>query len=280
MTRKRASTASLAFATALAASAVSAMVVAPIAHADPLDAIRSAVNGNRSSTACKAYTYSGALEGAAQAYARSESVLDGTPGGYNGRVVPFLGSGDPQAAAINSAYRNGAGGLISNCDFTEFGVGFIRHEDREVDVVTIVFGAPAAAPKVVEKPAEAQTKPCEGGAPVPIADTCPVVEKEVPPPSPDSITMDVQQSGSKLNIKFTNSSDVAGSCDYVASPTSLDPLNVLPTIRKTVQVKAKGTGALNGEKAPPLGTSYHIEATCTGTFKGASVPLGGGSADV
>ena len=89
---------------------------------------------------------------------------------YNGRTVAFLGSGDPQAAAINSAYTRGASGLISNCDFTEFGVGFIRHEDREVDVVTIVFGAP---PKKVDPPPVPQTTTCEGSAPVPVGNTLP-----------------------------------------------------------------------------------------------------------
>lgn len=87
-------------------------------------------------------------------------------------------------------------------------------------------------------------------------------------------------SNGKINVTFTNSSDVTASCDYVASPTSFDPLGLLPTVRKTVQVKAKGTGALNGEKAPPIGASYHLAATCTGTFHGASVPLGNPTADV
>jgi hypothetical protein len=284
MTRSRTS-ASLAFATALAASALSAMVVVPIAHATPLDDIAGTVKRDRPAT-CPPLVYNGGLEGIAQDYARKEDPsLVQTSGGYDGTKVGFLGSGDPQARALTSAYERGAGGFLSKCDFTDFGVGFIRYEDRPGDgytgdVVTIVFGKPTAAPKV-DTPVAVQTKPCEGSAPVPVADTCPVVKKEVPLPSPDSISMSVAKvSGSKINVIFTNSSDVAGSCDYVASPTSPDPLGLLPTINKTVQVKAKGTGALNGEKAPPIGVSYHLEATCTGTVDGASVPLGHPETDV
>lgn len=80
------------------------------------------------------------LEAIAQDYARSENpakVLP--PPGYN-RVIPVLGSGDPQAQAINSAYKRGASPVISTCNEFAFGVGFVRHEDRKVDVVTIIFG--------------------------------------------------------------------------------------------------------------------------------------------
>src|SRR5882757_1273605 len=123
---------------------LSGTLATPIANADdPLVPIIGTVNGDRSSTRCTPFTYSPALEGAAQAYARSENPVDGQPGNYNGRTLAFLGAGDPQAAATNSAYKRGAGPVISSCDYTEFGVGFIRYEDRSVDVVTIVFGVPA-----------------------------------------------------------------------------------------------------------------------------------------
>ncbi|MGB5113119.1 MAG: hypothetical protein WBO08_16490 [Mycobacterium sp.] len=42
-----------------------------------------------------------------------------------------------------SAYGGGAGSAINDCGYTEFGVGFIRHDDRSVDVVTVIFGTPA-----------------------------------------------------------------------------------------------------------------------------------------
>ena len=253
-------------------------LAAPMAHATPLDDIAATVRGDRPAT-CPPLVYNNALQGIAQDYARNEDPsFVPTTGGYDGTKVGFLGSGDPQAAALTSAYQRGAGGFLSKCDFTDFGVGFIRHEDREVDVVTIVFGKPPAAAPKVDTPPVAQTTPCEGSAPVPVGTPCPV--KEVPLPSPDSITMSVANAGSKINVTFTNSSDVAGSCDYVATPTSFDPLGVLPTINKTVQVPAKGTGALNGEKAPPPLTTYHLEATFTGTVNGQSVPLGNPKTDI
>lgn len=117
----RASASSLAFATAfVGASVLSGIVAAPMAHADPLDSIINTVKHDRPAR-CPALNYdNGVLEGAAQAYARSENPVDGQPANYNGRTLAFLGSGDPQAAATTSAYSRGAGGLIGNCDFTDF----------------------------------------------------------------------------------------------------------------------------------------------------------------
>ena len=253
-----------------------------MAHATPLDDIAATVRGDRPAT-CPPLVYNNALQGIAQDYARNEDPsFVPTTGGYDGTKVGFLGSGDPQAAALTSAYQRGAGGFLSKCDFTDFGVGFIRHEDREVDVVTIVFGKPPAAAPKVDTPPVAQTTLCEGSAPVPVGTPCPVVAKVVPPPSPDSVSMKVENvGGGKINIKFTNSSEVAASCDYVATPTTkLDIFGLLPTINKTVEVKAKGTGALDGETAPPGKGTYHLEATCTGTFDGGSVPLGNPKADI
>jgi hypothetical protein len=294
MIRSRAS--ALAFTTAfVGASVLSGLVAMPLAHATELDDIAAVVKGNRPAT-CPPLVYNGALEGAAQAYARSENPVDGQPGGYDGKTLAFLGSGDPQAAAVNSAFSRGAGGLVTNCDYTDFGVGFIRYEDGQplgagnrrgddltIDVVTIVFGAPPkAAPKAPDVPVTPQTTPCEGSAPVPVGTPCPVVAKVEEPPSPNSITMEVRKAGSgKVDVAFTNSSKVAGKCDYVATATSFDPLNLLPTVNESVDVKANGTGVIRGLTDPrPLGLRYHLEATCTGDFNGGSVPLGSPSTDL
>ncbi len=122
-------------------------VRAPLGYADPLDNIKNTVNKDRANAHCPPLTYSPALEGAAQAYARSENTADSKPPGYNGYVYAALGSGDPQAAAITSAYQRGAGDEITSCRETEFGVGFVRHDDRSVDVVTIVLATPGPAAK-------------------------------------------------------------------------------------------------------------------------------------
>jgi hypothetical protein len=267
MTRKRAST--LAFATALAASAVSAVLAAPIAHADPLDAIIQTVKKDRPAR-CPALNYNnGVLEGAAQAYARSENPVDGQPAGYNGRTLAFLGSGDPQAAATTSAYSRGAGGLISNCDFTEFGVGFIRHEDREVDVVTIVFGAPAAAPKPVEKAPDPQ--PQQEQPPVPCPDDSPVktvpAGQTCPPPKPvtNAITADFDASGfTTFKVTVKNSSKKPATCNYEADPSGTT---------RTFDVAANGsdTESFDGLKS---GTNYNIKINCTDSSGSQTEPLG------
>jgi hypothetical protein len=224
----------------------------PIAHADPLDPIIQTVKNDRPAR-CPALNYdNGALEGAAQAYARSENPVDGQPAGYNGRTLAFLGSGDPQAAATTSAYSRGAGGLISNCDFTEFGVGFIRHEDREVDVVTIVFGAPA---KKVEAPPEPKTTPCEGSAPVPVGTPCPVAAKpvEVPeekkPLEPPTVAFNAIFGGVAATI--TDHSGVASNCTYSSS-----------ILKRNFSLPANGSTTVNIVPLAPLGIDYDVHVKC------------------
>lgn len=130
-------------------------VAGPIAYADPdpfADPrinIYNTVDKDLGAAGCNT-AENRPLEDAAQAYAASENPADGKPANYNGKTAAFLGSGDPQAAAINSAYRNGAGAVIQHCQFSQYGVGFLRkdHGNGPVDVVTIVFGTPTpVAPK-------------------------------------------------------------------------------------------------------------------------------------
>lgn len=130
-------------ATVMTAFALTLTLGLPTANADPLDEIKDTVNRDRAKAEdCYPYFYSPELEVIAQAYARSENPADVANGKYDGEKVGFLGSGDPQAAATTSAYKRGAGDMLGKCDWYSFGVGFVRHEDREVDVVTIVFGNP------------------------------------------------------------------------------------------------------------------------------------------
>ena len=128
-------------------------------------------------------------------------------------------------------------------------MGFIRHDDREVDVVTIVFGQPSMpdGTPVAPAPAPEPAAPvqCPAGSPtpnVPAGQTC------APPPT-DSVTFAVSAAGrGKIDVKLTNSTDLDASCAYTAKPKS-NPLGILPTINKTVAVKAKGTATLN-ENSP------------------------------
>jgi hypothetical protein len=262
MTTTRASL-SLAAVTAFAgASVLSGGLAMPMAHADPLDAIIGTVKNDRSKTRCPQYNYSPDLEAAAQTFARSENPVDGQPGNYNGKTLAFLGSGDPQAAATTSAYQRGAGPLISNCQFTDFGVGFIRHEDRSVDVVTIVFGAPAAAPAPAATSAPANT-------PEPVKTPDPVAAAVAPT---DAVQLSFDK-GLVWTVNVTNSADIAGNCTYVAT----NPL--LPGANKNFKIGSKGSTSFTVPGPPPLST-YHVVLSCTGPFNGQNVEFGHVEMDV
>ncbi len=255
--------ASFAFVTAFAGvSMFSGLVAMPIAHADPLDAIINTVKKDRPAR-CPALNYdNGILEGAAQAYARSENPVDGQPAGYNGRTLAFLGSGDPQAAATTSAYSRGAGGVITNCDFTDFGVGFIRHEDRSVDVVTIVLGSPA--------------KPAQAPAPVVAPDPPKQADPVAPAPDPVAPTDAVQVSfdrGFTWTVNVTSSAAIAGKCTYVAS----NP--ILPGVNKSFALGPNGSTSFPVLAPPPLST-YHVVVSCKGDFNGKNVEYGHVEQDV
>jgi hypothetical protein len=262
MPRTRVS-ASLAIAAAFAgASMASGMLAMPIASADPLDPIITTVKNDRPAR-CPALNYdNGVLEGAAQAYAKSENPVDGQPAGYNGRTLAFLGSGDPQAAATTSAYSRGAGGLIGNCDFTDFGVGFIRHEDREVDVVTIVFGAPS-------KPAEAP-KPADA-APV---EAPPVDAPDPPKAAPTNVvTMNISVSGLTADVNIASIIDTTLKCTYKATA----PL--LPAVNKSFDLAPNGSTNFS-TLAPPLFSTYHVVLSCNGSWKGTPHEFGHVEQDV
>ena len=115
------------------------------AHADdPLQPIIQTIERDRMNHHCP--NNSGGLSGdkkleaLAQDYARHEDKVPKTPPpGYN-RLLSFLGAGDPEAQAINRTYEHGARQIIGSCGEYAYGVGFVRHDDRSVDVVTIVFG--------------------------------------------------------------------------------------------------------------------------------------------
>jgi hypothetical protein len=266
------------------ASLLSGTLATPIANADdPLGPIRGTVNGDRSRTACPAFNYSQELEDLAQTAVRPGDARGGDLSGYHGKAKLTTGWGDPQAAAINDAYKKGAGAVISDCSYTDFGVGFHRDDSSEYDSVSIVFGtpdkaaappaaAPAPDPILVPTPASRQ---CPAGSPTP---TVGAFETCAPPPT-DSVTLAVSAAGrGKIDVKLTNSADLDASCAYTAKPTS-NPFGILPTINKTVAVKAKGTATLN-ENSPLPGSTYHLTVSCTGSFDGKNVDLGHPEQDV
>jgi hypothetical protein len=81
-------------------------------------------------------TYNPQLDTSAQALAVGRRL----PNDYPGAIVAFRGAGDPEPAALNDAYKKGAGPWLSRCDYTEIGASFYRVGNQ--DYVGIAFGKP------------------------------------------------------------------------------------------------------------------------------------------
>jgi hypothetical protein len=144
---------------AVAGSVLSLTMAAPIAHGDdPLDPIRAAVNNARSATPCPALNYSIELEGEAQASIHNSSPGVPPAGRYKGSVAIPQGSGDPESKAIDDAVGR-ASPIIRDCTRKDFGVGFVRIDQRNPpDEVAIAFGVPAAPAPAPAAPPAAQPK--------------------------------------------------------------------------------------------------------------------------
>jgi hypothetical protein len=148
------------------------LVVAPVAHADSLQDLQDIAFAE------------------ADYIPAPPATVDGLKGSYNGDTRVFRGDGDPMDDALTKAYQAGAGGLIGNCDWTEYGVSFRRNENYDPeDIVGIVMGKPNSAPKQ-QTPADFESPtvpvgqeckpkppvPCPPGGPkteVPAGEKCP-----------------------------------------------------------------------------------------------------------
>lgn len=260
------------------ASLLFGTVVPPVAHAeDPLARIKAAVNGDRSRTACPAFTYSQVLEDAAQKMVRYSSPSTwGTPAGYHGRTQSFYGFGDPEVQAISDAYESGATALIPDCSYTEFGVGFIRSDGSGSDTVGIFFGAPTkvAPPPPVTAPTpdpEATLAPtpavqhCSAGSPtptVPAFGTC----APVPPPT-DEVSVSFVRGGASWTVNVANAANIAGKCAYRAN----GPAGALGN--RSFDIAPNGSASFQVPAPLPFVT-YHVVTSCHGTFNGTDVEFG------
>ncbi|CAN5312040.1 hypothetical protein BH09ACT8_BH09ACT8_25970 [soil metagenome] len=260
----------------------SGVLATPIAHADdPLAPIRGAVNGDRSRTGCPPFSYSRVLEDAAQASVRFQAHAGFQPPAYDGKTTDFTGIGDPDAAAINSAYKRGAGAVISDCSYTDFGVGFVRDDSSgySYDIVTIFFGtratqkAPTSTPSptsdltLTPTPASQQ---CPAGSPtptVPTGATC----AEVPPPT-DKVSVSFDK-GFQWTVNVTSTADIPGKCTYAAA----NP--VLPGSNKNFDIGPRGSASFTVPAPPPFST-YHVVVSCGGTFESKNVEFGHVEQDV
>jgi hypothetical protein len=269
--------ASIAIASALVgASLLSGALPTPIANADdPLGPIRSAVKGDRSRTACNAFNYSQELEDLAQTAVRPGDPRGGDLSGYRGKAKLIIGYGDPQAQAINEAYKSGAGNLISDCSYTDFGVGFQRDENLETDSVSIVFGTPNKAP--APPPAASTSDPtltptpasrqCPAGSPTPTVSafgTCAAPTNQV------SVTV---VRANQWSVNVTNAANIAGKCTFTANGLGGGLSN------KSFDIAANGSTTFPIKTPLPL-VNYHVVTSCHGTFDGKDVEFGHNEQDV
>lgn len=237
----------------------SLLALAPTAGADdPLAPIKATVNGDRAKSGCLPLIYSQALENAAQEVVRAKVPGSYRVSGYNGQTQLTYGFGDPQAAAINDAYKSGGGSMISNCALAEFGVGFIRNEEFESDRVAMVFGTPAAAP-VAPSP-----------APAPVPTPAPTPPKVAPT---DAVRVSFDRNPVNWTVTVTSTADIPGVCTFV----SKNP--VLPGSNKKFDIEARGSASFTVLAPPPL-AKYHVTVSCTGSFDGKDVEFGHVEQDV
>lgn len=261
-------------------SLLSGGLATPTAHADdPLAPIRGTVNGDRARTTCQALTYNLVLEEAAQTSVRFKP-MEPVLARYSGKTTDFYGFGDPQAEAINKAYKQGAGDVIGDCTYTEFGVGFIRRDSgySSSDAVAIVFGTPAKAaapspptpasePTLVPTPAVQQ---CPAGSPTPTVPAFGTCAPLAPPKNKVSVSF---IKGLQWTVNVTSAADIAGKCAYTASSP------VLPGSKKNFDIGPRGSASFTVLAPPPFST-YHVVVSCSGTFDGTTVEFGHVEQDV
>ena len=290
----------LAVAGAVIGLVLALLMVAPAAQADPIADIRGTVARDRANAGCPDLKYNQTLQDIAFGIAAPIPVPDGQinnlKAAYGGEVVYFKGTGDPYAATLTNAYRNGGGGAIGDCSFTDFGAAFIRDEAYDVDdygpdFVGLVFGK-KAAPQQQQAPAE--NKPAEPPKPdvqcnpetdesatVPAGQQCkPKAATPCPPGGPQTSVPAGQKcppptNGIKVTfnkgfgtwtVNVTNSVGIGGSCTYTATSRL-----GLPGRDEAFDIAPKGTHSF--DVVAPVG-KYDVVTSCTGEYDGAQVEFG------
>ncbi|MDN4521628.1 hypothetical protein JN086_10970 [Mycolicibacterium austroafricanum] len=268
---------------------LASFMAAPVAHADVLADLRGTVTADRLKygPSCPPLRYNNVLQDIG--FAQGQFVPDtaksqGMIASYPGEVRSFIGVGDPMAAARTNAYEKGAGSLIGNCAWTEYGVSFIRYEPTETDWVGIVFGKPSG----VTTPPSGPGTPGGGQDPAPAGTPAPPQMKACPPgglkpevpageqcPAPaNAVRVSFVRAPFQWTVNVKNNAGIGGSCSYDARSTSgatgaSREFDIDPNGSTTFQVPA-----------PLPFTTYHVVTSCTGSYDGRQVEFGHDEQDV
>lgn len=267
---------------------VSMFIAAPAAHADVLADLRGTVTADRLKygPACPPLKYNNLLQdiGFAQGQFIPDSAKsDGLIASYKGEVRSFIGVGDPMAAARTDAYKKGAGNLVGNCEWTEYGVSFVRYEPTETDWVGIVFGKPSVItpPSGPGAPAQSQGQEPAGAPAPPQMTKCPPggPKPEVPvgekcPAPTNAVRVAFARGFPAWTVNVTNSAGIGGSCRYSATSQT-----GLTGAKNNFDIGPNGTASFQ-VPAPLAFTTYHVVTSCTGTYEGQQVEFGHDEQDV
>jgi hypothetical protein len=279
-------------ASAVSGLLLSLLMAAPPAHADVLADLRGTVNGDRAKSTCAPLKYNQILQdigfAMGQFIPEPQASIDQKKAAYGGDVRPFIGVGDPMAAARTDAYKKGAGSAIHDCYFTEFGVSFVRYEPTETDWVGLVFGRPATvtppsgpgAPggtgqppgggeqKPPQPPPPPQTRQCPPGG---LKPEVPVNEKCPAPTNAVTVSFD---RGFVWTVNVKNNAGIGGSCTYRATSTT-----GLTGASEDFDIAPNGTASFQVPAPLPF-TTYNVVTKCTGTYDGQQVEFGNNSQTV
>jgi hypothetical protein len=274
---------------------LSFFMAAPVAHADVLADLRGTVNAERGKSTCPPLKYNQILQdigfAMGQFIPEPQASIDQKKAQYGGDVRPFIGVGDPMAAARTDAYKKGAGGAIHDCYFTEFGVSFVRYEPTETDWVGLVFGRPAtvsvpsgpgapggagpgapggagpAAPAEVPQPPPPVK--CPPGGPkteVPAGEKCPAPT--------NAVAVTFQRGFGQWTVNVKNNAGIGGSCTYNATANT-----GAPGASRNFDIGANGSASFQVPAPLPF-TTYNVVTVCTGTYDGQQVEFGRDVQDV
>jgi hypothetical protein len=275
-------------ASAVAGLMLSLFIAAPAAHADVLADIRGTVTADRlkRGPACPPLKYNNLLQDIGFAlgqYIPHPELAQQKEAEYRGEVRSFIGVGDPMAAARTDAYNKGAGILIGNCEWTEYGVSFTRFEPDEIDWVGIVMGKPSPTTTADSFPDPAQGQgQGPAGAPAPPPPVkCPAggPKTEVPagekcPAPANAVTVSFTRGFGQWTVNVKNNAGIGGSCSYNATSDS-----GLTGANRNFDIGPNGTATLKVPAPLPF-TNYHVVTSCTGTYDGQQVEFGHDDQDV